>query len=297
MEHSIPLVPPLISSIRVGNFFKAYRLEGNEGIDGIRSSAFKFVVDGGAAAIAATSEIQLDDFDKKLRSIIMGKSANIRNLGRTGEVPLTFSVRYKIVDPAYSGILVRYRQPLAYPIPVWKQGSEYPLGFYKLSRSRVVVPQSVVFFASFMNRLQQLAVQFEYLEHRRKQAIHEHTSRISEPSIEQKNVKIDIVCTLGFGSLYMAAAISEGGGQVLGFDASTWIKVFDRCTSRGSKIFGYGGGMLESKKFLKENAELFDQLIDEADVLLRQRDELLAQRSKERRSEKREPFSPTARNL
>lgn len=80
MEHSSPVVPPLISSIRVGNFFRDYRLEGNEGIGGIQPSAFKFVVDGGAAAIAVSSEIPLDDFDKKLRSIIMGKSASTRNL-------------------------------------------------------------------------------------------------------------------------------------------------------------------------------------------------------------------------
>ena len=115
-----------------------------------------------------------------------------------------------------------------------------------------------------MNRLQQLALHLEYLEDRRRQAIHTDTGRIPEPSTEQKNVKVDIVFTLGFGSLYMAAAISEGGSEMLGFDASKWIKVFDRCTSRGSKIFGYGGGMFRSKKFLEQNAELLDQLIDEA---------------------------------
>ncbi|GAA5957821.1 hypothetical protein JCM3765_003777 [Sporobolomyces pararoseus] len=295
MEHSGCQTRPYISSIRVGKFYRDYRLEGHKGINGIQPSASKFVVDGAAAAIAATSEISLDAFDERLRTIIMEKSTNTRNLmvesfavkprndqsrqentvsaywkkvfessGGTGSIPPTFSIWSRDVDPAYSGIAVQYRRPLAYPIPVWSRGASYPLGFYKLSRSGTVIPQSVVFFASFMDRLQQLAHRFRYLEHLRNQATDEKAGRVPEPTAEQKKVKANIFSTLGFGSLYMAAATSEQGGSILGFDADKWIKVFDRCTSRGSQIFGYEKGMVRNKRFLEENVELLNHLIEEA---------------------------------
>ncbi|GAA5886762.1 hypothetical protein JCM16303_003305 [Sporobolomyces ruberrimus] len=272
--------PGPAQAMKVGTFFERYRLTGQDGVMQSRPDRrYLLAVDGWAAAVAAAKHSKLDHEDEELQRLLLEKRVPIEDLGfesivipsetvssslgpnfakklweaacrvkgHNSPFPSELEMRKPHHDGSFDVTGVRIQKPLYCPWPCFIPETPWDL-----------VPQSAVFFASRMHRLEGLAKDLGILEEAEEAAKSENEKKLKEITKRLVHVRSKIFSLLLSMALYLAAATSNR--DKFEFHPEDWLETYREGTEYGSEIFGIEGGLVENYAFLQKHEERLEEL-------------------------------------